>query len=104
MSFEREATTVASDGSIDAEHWTAAEHREALDGATLFFRALDRHPLLKPAEELALAKRGERGDAAALEQLFHCNLRLVVYTARRYRGQGVPLLDLIQDGRLSEIP
>jgi len=47
---------------------------------------------------VALAKRIERGDRAAKEQMVNANLRLVVSLAKRYQGHGVPLLDLIQDG------
>src|SRR5215212_7206943 len=49
-------------------------------------------------EEAALAKRIERGDRTAKEQMVNANLRLVVSLAKRYQGHGVPLLDLIQDG------
>ena len=49
---------------------------------------------------MALAKRVERGDLAAKEQMLNANLRLVVSIAKRYRGLGVPFLDLIQEGAL----
>jgi len=57
-----------------------------------------RYPLLTAAEEVALAKRVERGDLAAKERMINSNLRLVVHVAKRYRGHGVPFGDLIQDG------
>ncbi len=50
-----------------------------------------------PAERAALEACVERGEAAAL-RLVEANLRLVVWVARRYRGRGVPFLDLIQEG------
>ncbi len=56
-----------------------------------------RYPLLTAAEEVALAKRIERGDAAAKERMINSNLRLVISIAKRYQG-GVPLFDLIQEG------
>jgi RNA polymerase primary sigma factor len=56
--------------------------------------------LLSAAEEVALAKRVERGDLAAKKQMINANLRLVVSIAKRYRGLGVPFLDLIQEGTL----
>jgi RNA polymerase primary sigma factor len=57
-----------------------------------------RYRLLTAADEVALAKRIERGDTAAKELMINSNLRLVISIAKRYQGHGVPLLDLIQDG------
>ena len=69
-------------------------------GLELFLADISRHPLLSAAEEVALAKRVERGDLAAKEQMLNANLRLVVSIAKGYRGLGVPFLDLIQEGTL----
>ena len=69
-----------------------------LDPLQLFMDAAGRHKLLTAAEEVALAKRIERGDAAAKERMINSNLRLVVSIAKRYQGHDVPLLDLIQEG------
>jgi RNA polymerase primary sigma factor len=68
------------------------------DGLELFLGGLGRYQLLSAAQEVALAKRVERGDAAAKEEMVTANLRLVVSVAKRYRGRGVPFLDLIQEG------
>jgi RNA polymerase primary sigma factor len=68
------------------------------DGLTLFMNRAGRYPLLTAAEEVALAKRVERGDAAAKERMINSNLRLVVSIAKRYQGRDLPLLDLIQEG------
>lgn len=54
--------------------------------------------LLSASEEVALAKRIERGDLAAKERMIEANLRLVVAVARPYRGRGVPFADLVQEG------
>ena len=70
------------------------------DSLQLFLAEMGRHPLLTAAEEVALAKRVERGDLAAKERMINCNLRLVVSIAKRYRGHGVPFLDLIQEGTI----
>jgi RNA polymerase primary sigma factor len=69
-------------------------------GVELFLAELGRHRLLSAAEEVALAKRVERGDAVAKKEMINANLRLVVSIAKRYRGLGVPFLDLIQEGTL----
>jgi RNA polymerase primary sigma factor len=69
-------------------------------GVELFLAELGRHRLLSAAEEVRLAKRVEHGDLAAKKQMVNANLRLVVSIAKRYRGRGVPFLDLIQEGTL----
>ena len=68
------------------------------DSVQLFLNEIGRYPLLTGADEVALAKRVERGDPAAKERMINSNLRLVVHIAKRYRGHGVPFGDLIQDG------
>jgi len=69
-----------------------------VDSLSLFLRDIGRYPLLTASEEVALAKRVERGDPAAKERMITSNLRLVVANAKRYRGHGVPFGDLIQEG------
>jgi RNA polymerase primary sigma factor len=78
----------------------AATTTSAMD---LFLREVRRYPLLAAAEEVELAKRIERGDLEAKERLINSNLRLVVSIAKRYQGQDVALLDLIQEGILGLI-
>ncbi len=68
------------------------------DALALFLREVRTYPLLTAADEIALAKRIEAGDSAARDQMVNANLRLVVSIARRFQGQGLPLLDLIQEG------
>jgi RNA polymerase primary sigma factor len=68
------------------------------DGLTLFMNRAGRYPLLTAADEVALAKRIERGDATAKERMINSNLRLVISIAKRYQGNGLPLFDLIQEG------
>jgi RNA polymerase primary sigma factor len=76
----------------------AAPVTGTLDPLQLFMDAAGRHKLLTAADEVALAKRIERGDLAAKEKMINSNLRLVVSIAKRYQGHDVPLLDLIQEG------
>src|SRR5881392_363399 len=73
------------------------------DALQLFLNEIRRYPLLTAAEEVELAKRIENGDAAAKERMINSNLRLVVSLARKYQGQDLPLLDLIQEGILGLI-
>ncbi len=73
------------------------------DALGLFLRDLRNYPLLTKDQEVELAKRIEGGDLAAKEQLVNSNLRLVVSLAKRYQGQELPLLDLIQEGVLGLI-
>jgi len=84
---------------------TENEHEAdpTLDSLQLLLREAGRYPLLKPSEEIELAKRIERGDLAAKERMINSNLRLVVANARRYQGQGLALGDLIQEGMLGLI-
>jgi RNA polymerase primary sigma factor len=69
------------------------------DALQLFLNEAGRHPLLRPEEEIELAKRIEAGDQEAKDRMITSNLRLVVSIARRYRGVSeLSLLDLIQEG------
>jgi RNA polymerase primary sigma factor len=73
------------------------------DALQLFLREAGRHQLLTAAQEVLLAKRIERGDGAAKQRMIQSNLRLVVSIAKNYRNQGLPFLDLIQEGTLGLI-
>ncbi|HET9981155.1 MAG TPA: RNA polymerase sigma factor RpoD [Ktedonobacterales bacterium] len=91
------------------------------DPVRMYLREIGRVPLLSAYEEIALAKRMERGkrervkpfatqhlsiilDAEeAQRQLTEANLRLVVSVAKKYIGRGMSLLDLIQEGNIGLI-
>jgi RNA polymerase primary sigma factor len=74
-----------------------------LDSLRLYLRSIGRVPLLSAAEEVALAKRIERGDVLAKQHMVEANLRLVVSIAKGYMGRGLTFLDLIQEGSLGLI-
>ena len=79
---------------IESSEFAAA----TTDALQLFLNEISRYPLLSAAQEVELAKRIERGDAAAKERMIQSNLRLVVSIAKRYQGHELALLDLIQEG------
>jgi RNA polymerase primary sigma factor len=74
-----------------------------LDSLQQFLDGIAQTPLLTAEEELELAKRIERGDLEAKDHMTRANLRLVVSIAKRYRNQGLPFLDLIQEGTVGLI-
>src|SRR4029453_10075234 len=71
-----------------------------LDSLQQFLDGIAKTPLLTANEEISLAKRIERGDLVAKDHMTRANLRLVVSIAKRYRNQGLPFLDLIQEGTI----
>lgn len=75
----------------------------SLDSLRLYLRSIGRVPLLTAEEEVALAKRIERGDMAAKQHMVEANLRLVVSIAKGYLGRGLTFLDLIQEGSMGLI-
>src|SRR5215208_3044382 len=81
----------------------ALSYETTTDALQLFLREAGRHPLLTAAQEVELAKRIERGDMQAKQRMIQSNLRLVVSIAKNYRNQGLPFLDLIQEGTLGLI-
>jgi len=70
------------------------------DSLQLFLKDVGKVSLLTAAQEVELAKRIERGDDRAKQEMVEANLRLVVSIAKRYRNQGLPFLDLIQEGTI----
>ena len=70
------------------------------DSLQLFLKDIGKVRLLTAQEEVDLAKRIERGDFHAKQKMVESNLRLVVSIAKNYRNQGLPFLDLIQEGTL----
>ena len=83
---------------------SAVEHADSTEaGASLlqlYLREVGQVDLLKPEQEIALAKRIQQGDQEARDLMIRANLRLVVKVAREYENLGVPLLDLINEGNI----
>jgi RNA polymerase primary sigma factor len=75
----------------------------SLDSLRLYLRSIGRVDLLTADGEVTLAKRIERGDMSAKQQMIEANLRLVVSIAKGYLGRGLSFLDLIQEGSLGLI-
>lgn len=75
----------------------------SLDSLRLYLRSIGKVELLTADREVALAKRIERGDLLAKQEMVEANLRLVVSIAKGYLGRGLSFLDLIQEGSLGLI-
>jgi RNA polymerase primary sigma factor len=79
---------------------TGHDRGSATDSLQLFLAHIGKFALLTAAQEVTLAKRIERGDHDANREMVEANLRLVVSIAKRHRNQGLPFLDLIQEGTI----
>jgi RNA polymerase primary sigma factor len=84
----------------DEERFADHVREVSTDALQLFLKDIGKVELLTAAEEVELAKRIERGDHQAKQEMVEANLRLVVSIAKRYRNQGLPFLDLIQEGTI----
>src|SRR5882672_10895008 len=72
-------------------------------GLSRYLQEIGRIPLLTQQQEIELAAKIKKGDAAARERMINANLRLVVTIARDYLNLGLPLLDLISEGNIGLI-
>jgi RNA polymerase primary sigma factor len=89
------------DAATEEEIRPEPEVREiSTDSLQLFLKDVGKVDLLTAAQEVELAKRIERGDHRAKQEMVEANLRLVVSIAKKYRNQGLPFLDLIQEGTI----
>ena len=102
---ELQVEIVEAHGATEPDPKEAARLDESVrevstDALQLFLKDIGKVELLTAAEEVELAKRIERGDHRAKQEMVEANLRLVVSIAKRYRNQGLPFLDLIQEGTI----
>src|ERR1700722_7012005 len=103
-----EELEVVADASVERARHARPARRSPLDlkpetstdSLQLFLKDIGRVPLLSAREEIDLAKRIERGDLDAKRKMVESNLRLVVSIAKNYRNQGLPFLDLTQEGTI----
>ncbi|MFA6466572.1 MAG: RNA polymerase sigma factor RpoD [Patescibacteria group bacterium] len=72
----------------------------AADSIQMYLREIGKVSLLNSEEEMALAKRKEKGELEAKKKLIEANLRLVVSIAKKFTGRSLTLLDLIQEGNI----
>lgn len=85
-------------GTEEMHQKGTVEGTQPSNSVGLYLKEIGKIPLLSSNEEIQLAKRVEQGDKKAKWLLVEANLRLVVSIAKRYVGQGIPFLDLIQEG------
>lgn len=71
-----------------------------MENLRAYLKEIRTFPLLKPEEEITLAKRIKRHDKEAYNRMVRSNLRLVVNIAKRYIHFGIPFMDLIEEGNL----
>ena len=80
---------------ITTEKTILTENSEILKS---YFDSIAKYPIYSSDEQIELAKQMKQGNKKAREKLINSNLRFVVTCAKKYTGQGVPLIDLIQSG------
>ena len=101
QAFEEQQVEIVSAAAADLDDEPSASTVEtSTDSLQLFLKDIGRVELLTAAQEVELAKRIERGEHRAKQEMIEANLRLVVSIAKRYRNQGLPFLDLIQEGTI----
>ena len=91
---------VPSEEEVEEEPLDLDAPDVSTDALQLFLKDIGKVDLLTASQEVELAKKIERGDHYAKQCMVEANLRLVVSIAKRYRNQGLPFLDLIQEGTI----
>jgi RNA polymerase primary sigma factor len=98
--MSREGSEPRSADPLTTNDPSEEAHSPFPDALQAFLKGIGKVVLLTAAQEVELAKRIERGDRRAVQLMVEANLRLVVSIAKRYRNQGLPFLDLIQEGTI----
>lgn len=96
----QEAEKGAAELEKELESLSTVDQGAVSDPVRMYLREIGRVPLLVYDQEVELAKRVEKGDMRAKNQLITANLRLVVSIAKKYVNRGLSLLDLIQEGNI----
>jgi RNA polymerase primary sigma factor len=91
---------VAVAASVAEPELDESTREMSTDALQLFLKDIGKVGLLTGAREVELANRIETGDLRAKQEMIEANLRLVVSIAKRHRNQGLPFLDLIQEGTI----
>jgi len=87
----------------DAEAEPTTSEGFTEDSVRLYLREIGRVKMIKPDEEIELARMIAKGDSEAKKKLIQANLRLVISIAKKYVNRGLPFQDLIQEGNLGLI-
>lgn len=91
---------IHDDKKVYTPDYQMSQEVKTSDNVKNYLSAIGEYPLLSHDQEVALGKRIQQGDKKAKEELINANLRLVVSIAKRYRGRGLALMDLIQEGNI----
>ncbi|MEY3609761.1 MAG: polymerase sigma factor SigA [Bacillota bacterium] len=103
--FETEYEPDVSEDEVDVNKVDVFANSEVKvnDSVKMYLKEIGKVDLLKPDEEVAIAKAIIAGDMEAKNKLINANLRLVVNLAKHYVGRGMLFLDLIQEGNMGLI-
>lgn len=91
---------IHDDKKVYTPDYQMSQEVKTSDNVKNYLSAIGEYPLLSHDQEVALGKRIQQGDKKAKDELINANLRLVVSIAKRYRGRGLALMDLIQEGNI----